>query len=152
MPNQRTSALLVARPGDLRDCMEALLSATAQIGPVNKLDEISETCGTPLESQAGLVLLALVPGASEPESGLTVGRARARFPRARCIFLANDVQQQKEAETAGADAVLLTGVPAARLVATVLRLLPLSGEPEEVDDALVSVEPRSARTRRPCRL
>jgi hypothetical protein len=43
---------------------------------------------------------------------------------ARCIFLANDVQQHQEAEAAGADAVLLEGFPAGRLVAAIVRLLP----------------------------
>ena len=55
---------------------------------------------------------------------MTVRRAKARWPQARCILLANDVQQHQEAEAAGADAVLLKGFPAARLVATIVGLLP----------------------------
>jgi DNA-binding NarL/FixJ family response regulator len=52
-----------------------------------------------------------------------VRRAKALWPQAECIFLANDVQQHQAAEAAGADAALLKGFPAARLVATIVRLL-----------------------------
>ena len=48
---------------------------------------------------------------------------KASWPSMRCIALADDVQQQQEAEAAGADAVLIKGFPAAKLVATIEGLL-----------------------------
>lgn len=148
MGKQRTSALLVASPGDLRDSIEALLSAMPQIGAVTKLDHVSEMCGLAFKSRAGLVLLVLDPKVSECETWLTLRGVTAVSPRVRCICLVNDVQQQEEAEAAGADAVLVTGVPAARLVATIVRLLPQPAQPEPqngADGAPVSVESRPPR-------
>jgi DNA-binding response OmpR family regulator len=76
-----------------------------------------------------------------------VRQAKAKWPRARCIFLADSVQQQVEAEAAGADAVLLKGVPPAKLIATVVRLLPRRGAQEERCDVVVSSARHNNRTR-----
>jgi DNA-binding NarL/FixJ family response regulator len=44
-------------------------------------------------------------------------------PGTRCLVLAGDVRQQKESEDAGADLVLLEGIPAATLAAAIEALL-----------------------------
>jgi DNA-binding response OmpR family regulator len=81
---------------------------------------------------------------------MAVRRIKARWPQARCILLANDAQQFQEGESAGADAVLLKGFPAARLAATIVGLLSQKGGREEGDrdDAVVSVHKHRRRMRR----
>lgn len=116
------SALIVAKPGPLRDGLRALLTAMPQIGAVDMASDLPSALRTVFEHSPALVLLD-----SDLTNGkvwLTVRRAKAKWPRAWCIFLANDLQQHQEAEAAGADAVLLKGFPAARLVAMIVRLLP----------------------------
>jgi DNA-binding NarL/FixJ family response regulator len=77
-----------------------------------------------------------------------VRRAKAKWPQARCIFLADSVQQQYEAEAAGADAVLLKGVSSTRLIATIVKLLPQQGGQEEKRDVVLSSTRHNDRTRR----
>lgn len=132
MAGNRISALIVARPGPLRDGLQALMNAIPQIEVVDEADGISSALNTNFEHYPALVLLdsGLVGG----EIWMTIRRAKARWPQARCIVLADDVWEHQEAEAAGADAVLLKGFPAARLAATIVRLLPRQRKQEEDND------------------
>jgi DNA-binding NarL/FixJ family response regulator len=61
------------------------------------------------------------------ETELVVKQTKAEWPAARCICLVDSVQQEREAEVAGADAALLKGTSPARLVATLIGLLSQQG-------------------------
>ena len=122
MTKDCTSALIVAKPGPLRDGLRALMIAMPQIGAVDEVNDFSSALKMVFEHRPTLVLLDV--GLISGDTWMTIRRAKARWPKARCILLADDVQQHQEAEAAGADAVLLKGFPAARLVATMVRLLP----------------------------
>ena len=141
-----TLALIVAEPGPLRDGLRALLIAMPQVDAVEEACDLSSALGMAFEHAPALALLDSGPAHSE--TWLAVRRVKAKWPRARCIFLADSVQQQYEAEAAGADAVLLKGVLPSRLIATVVRLLPRRGEKEERCDVVVSSAQHSDRTRR----
>ena len=67
-----------------------------------------------------VVLDMVLPG---NRAGTVLKEIRTRWPLTRCIVLADDVQQQQESEAAGADAVLIKGFPAVKLVATIEGLL-----------------------------
>ncbi|MGD9029405.1 MAG: hypothetical protein PVG25_06300 [Anaerolineae bacterium] len=115
------SALIIARPEPLRDGLHALVGTMPQIGSVNVVSDVH----TALKADIGCpALLLLDAGSTASDTWLTVRRAKARWPRARTIVLVSNVQQQAEAEAAGADTVLLEGFPAGRLVAAIVRLLP----------------------------
>ena len=116
------SALIMARPGPLRDALQALVTAMPQLDVVEETSDLPSALGEGREQLPILVLLdsALARG----EICTTVSQTKARWPAARCVFLADDVQQSMEAEAAGADAVLLKGDSATRLIATLVRLLP----------------------------
>ena len=122
MIKHSASALIVARPGPLRDGLQALMTAIPQIDAVREMDDVSSALRVVFERSPALVVLDSNLAGSEV--WMTVRRARARWPQARCIFLADNVQQHQEAEAAGVDAVLLKGFPAAKLIATIVRLLP----------------------------
>jgi DNA-binding NarL/FixJ family response regulator len=121
MPENRASALIAARPGPLQDGLQALMTAIPQIEIVARADDASAVVRLVTEYRPSLVLLdtSLVGN----EAWTMLRQIKAEWPQARCTVLADNVQQQQEATAAGADAVLLKGFPAARLVATIEKLL-----------------------------
>jgi DNA-binding NarL/FixJ family response regulator len=129
-------ALIVVKPGPLRDGLQALLIAMPQVDAVEQMCDVSSALEAALERPPALVLLdsGLAGSGIRP----TLRQAKARWPQARSIFLADSVQQQCEAETVGADAVLLKGTPPERLVATIVRLLSQHGNSGESRDGAVS--------------
>lgn len=116
------TVLIVARPGPLRDGVQALVSAMSQVEAVCEADDLSaalpEVDGCP-----DLVLLACE--VRKGAVGSMVGQARARWPEARCITLVGSVEQQQEAESAGADAVALNGLPPQKLLKKIAGMLSL---------------------------
>jgi two-component system response regulator DevR len=118
---RRASAVIVAEPGRFRDSLRALLTATPHIDAVNQADDAASALRTIAQDHATLILLdGSLPG---DEVGAVVREIRAERPQVRCIVLADNARQQREAKVAGADAVLLKGFPTAELFQTVDRLL-----------------------------
>jgi DNA-binding NarL/FixJ family response regulator len=114
-------ALIVAKPGRFRDSLRALLVATPHIGAVNQADDALSALRAIGEDHATLMLLdGSLPG---NELDAVLRWIRAERPQVRCIVLADNARQQREAKVAGADAVLLKGFPTAELFQTVERLL-----------------------------
>lgn len=116
------SALIIAAPGPLRESLYALVSTMPQVGTVDVMSDLHAGSGAGASLSPALVLLDGCRIETQP--WLSVRRARNRWPHARIIVLVNSVQQQVEADAAGADAVLLQGLPAGRLVAAIVKLLP----------------------------
>ncbi len=114
--------LIIARPGPLRDGLRALVDTMPQIGTLGILNDVSSALSLDLDPHPTLVLLEA--DLSNDQVWLTVRRIRRRWPRSRTIVLAGTVQQQQEADAAGADVVLLKGFPAGKLVAAIVKLLP----------------------------
>jgi DNA-binding NarL/FixJ family response regulator len=106
----------------MRDGLHALVTAMPQIETVRDADEVTSALTMASAPSPELVLMESTPGGKDV--WITVRRVKARWPLARCICLVNDVNQRQEAESAGADVVLLEGFPAGRLVAAIVRLLP----------------------------
>jgi DNA-binding NarL/FixJ family response regulator len=146
MKEHCASVLIIARSGPLRDGLRALLTAMPQVNAAEEACDLSTALRMAFERAPALVLLDSVLTGSEV--WLAVRQAKAKWPRARCIFLADSVQQQYEAEAAGADAVLLKGVLPAKLIATIVRLLPRQGGQEQRCDVVVSSAQHNHRTRR----
>jgi DNA-binding NarL/FixJ family response regulator len=139
MTVNQMSAFIIARPGPLRDGLQALMLAMPQIEVINKADDLRSAMQTSLERQPALVLLDADLAGSE--TWLAVRRVRARWPWGYCVFLANDVQQQQAAEAAGADVALPKGFPAGRLVAVLVNLLSRA-QGEKVDGGIAIPTPR----------
>lgn len=116
------SALIIAQPGPLRDGLEALVGTMPQVGSVEVMGEVASACGATFNQCPALVLLDA--HLTDDDVWLAVRRVKRKWPGARTIVLAGSVEQQEAAEAAGADAVLLQGLPAGRLVAAIVRLLP----------------------------
>lgn len=124
MTNDYPSALIVAKPGPLRDGIQALMIAIPQIDAVYETSDLSSAPDIVYDRCPDLVLLdsSLDREAIRP----AVRRVKAQWPQARCVFLADDVQQKREGESADADVALLKGLPATQLVAAIVGLLPRS--------------------------
>ena len=73
------------------------------------------------EQSSDLILLEASSSNEEMQDLLRL--IKTARPPVRCIVLANDVQQRQVIENVGADAVLVTGCPAAKIVETVKQLL-----------------------------
>ncbi len=115
------TALIVARPGELRDGLRALLVTTGKIGHISQ----SEDGPAALALIGRLCPQVAVLDWNIPDGDLPtlVTRIKAECPETKCLVLADGVEQQREADSAGADVTVLKGFPAARLVQTLASLL-----------------------------
>lgn len=122
MMKGRVLALIVARPGRMRDGLRALLRAMPQIEIVDEADDSPSALRMITKHHPALLLLdSDLPG---DEVSTELGRIKTEEPQIRCIVLADNPQQQQVANAAGADGVLLKGFPAAKLFETIERLFP----------------------------
>jgi DNA-binding NarL/FixJ family response regulator len=114
-------ALIAAQPGPLRDGLQALLMTVPQIEAVCQVGNVSSVLTVVAEHHPTLVLLDTnFPG----EGVLTVlSRIKTNGFQSRCLVLADEIQQQQDAKTAGADVALLKGFPAAKLCEIIEDLL-----------------------------
>ena len=104
------SLLLVAKPGRMREGLQALLRTIPEIEIVGQEDCESQALTLISQQQPALVLLdsSLTPQEMLP----TLMQIKAGYPRTRCIVLVENVQQQGAAREAGADIALISGFSA----------------------------------------
>lgn len=118
----RASALIVTGVNCLQNGLLALTTAMPQLELVDEAGDASMALRIVDEHPPDLVLLdADLPG---NQAWAVLKHIKAGCPHTHCIVLADDVQQQKDAETLGADAVVLKGTPPAKLIAAIEGLLP----------------------------
>ncbi len=98
-----------------------LMTTIPQVAVVNAVGDTGALWGPDSERQPDLILLD--PHLSDTPVGSAVQQIQSRCPQTRCLVLADSVQQQQEAEAAGAHRVLLKGLPGARLSAAIEGLL-----------------------------
>lgn len=121
MSENHKVTLVVARPGPLRYSLRALMSTVPEIEIVEETADVSSVLGVVAEHHPALVVLET--GLLGDDMWTWFRQIKAAWPRARWIVLADNRRMQEEALAAGADAVLLKGFPAARLVAAIEGLL-----------------------------
>ena len=113
--------LVIAPPGELRDGLQALLSAIPQIGHISQADDSPSALRIVEEQRPDLVLVSTdAPG---DMVATMLEYMEGIWPQCRSVVLANDTRQQDEARAAGADVVVLVGIPATSLVAIIQSLL-----------------------------
>ena len=113
--------LVIASPGELRDGLHALLVSIPQIGYISQADDRPSALRIVEEQCPDLVLVSTdTPG---DKVATMLECIEARCPRSRSIVLANDTDKQDEARAAGADVVVLVGIPATALAAIIQNLL-----------------------------
>lgn len=109
--------LLVAKSGPLADGLLGFLAAIPEVQVIGHLDRCPASTATVADLHPSVVVLAF--GRLAEQDLAAVRRLRAALPESRCVVLAQDVQQQRVAQTAGADAVLINGCRPGELVAAI---------------------------------
>ena len=109
----RVQALILARPGSLRDALNTLLASIPGMvvlagGPVASLPRMAG------RAQPDLVLMDA--DLSGDEEWAALRQVKAQWPQARCVVLTDDGGKLLDSRAAQADAVLMKGMPAAKLV------------------------------------
>lgn len=113
------SVLIVGRPGPLRTGLQVLVGALFL--EMISADDTESMFTVLAQCHPRLVLLDLEPLAAE--AGMVMQQLKAGWPETRLVALADDKRQCQLARAAGADAVLLKGVPAGQLADVVQQLL-----------------------------
>ena len=122
--NGDISILVAARPGRVRDGLQALLAAIPQIEMIGQADDGASALKSVVEHRPALVLLDTnLPG---DEVLAVLRQIKAQWPQARCLIMSDSGQQRRTAKAAGADGMLLKGFLAAELLTAIreLKLLP----------------------------
>ena len=119
--SNQPSALIVARPGDLRDGLHSLLTVTDGITSVFQADSARSAMRLVADESPELVILDF----DLPRENMVtlLARIKARSPRSRCLVLAEHAEQREVAQGAGADLVLIKGSLASELLDSVKVLL-----------------------------
>jgi two-component system nitrate/nitrite response regulator NarL len=115
------STLIAARPGRMRDCLHALLKAVSHIQVIGCADDGASALKLVIEHEPNLVLLDT--NLSEAQVYSVLEQIKATRSQTRCIVLADSIQQQRTAAAAGADAALIKGFRAAKLVEVIEELV-----------------------------
>ena len=116
------SVLIAARPGPLRSGLQVVLTMVPKITTIEGADSLSATLEAIEEHRPDLVLLDT--NVSDNGVSSVLRMVKSAGTQSRYLVLADDVQQRRVAETAGADVALVKGFPAARLFEIIDELLP----------------------------
>ena len=125
MMTTKSYALIVTGSGSLQSGLLALTTAIPRIEVVGEASNASVALGMIGEHRPDLVLLDT--DLAGDEEWTVLKGIKAQWPQIRCIVLADDVRQQRQAEAFGADVVLLKGTRPAKLIAAIERLLSQGG-------------------------
>ncbi len=119
--SNQPSALIVARPGDLRDGLYSLLTVTDGITSVLQADNAESAMILVTDEAPELIILDF----DLPRENMVtlLARIKAHSPRSRCLALAEHAEQRDVAQSAGADLVLIKGCLASELLNSVGELL-----------------------------
>ena len=119
--NERVTVLIIARAGQVRDGLRALLRAMPGV------DVVDRPCGSGLnvdllaEHDPALILVdcdLVGPAAFD-----ALRRLKTQHPKLRFLVLVEDVEQERLARETGVDCVLIKGTSAERLSDAVRELL-----------------------------
>jgi DNA-binding NarL/FixJ family response regulator len=121
MPKQVTLAVLVARPGPLRNSLQTLMTTMPQIEILAETTDPSALLRMGAEIQPDVVLL----DASLPEEQVwaALRQIREEWSQTRSIVLVENSQMQQKAQAAGAHVVLIKGYRATNLIEAIEGLL-----------------------------
>ena len=113
--------LIAAKPSRMRDSLRFLLKTVSQISVIDLADDSASALRMISEHHPALVLLDTnLPG---EEMTAVLKQIKADGFQSRCLVLSDTFEQQREAQSAGADVVLVKGFPAAELFDIVEGLL-----------------------------
>jgi len=111
---KRVPALIVVKPGQLREGLGALLAAIPRVQLIGQAGDRSSALRMLDEHHPALVLLETdLPGDRVTD---LLKHVKTQQPQTVCIVLTGDSREQQEIEEAGADVSVPKGYPASRLL------------------------------------
>jgi DNA-binding NarL/FixJ family response regulator len=115
------SGLIVARPGLVRDGLQAVLSAVPGMNALEPADDGASALDRLASHRPDLVIV----DSSLPEDELraTLRRIKVHHPEVRCVVVAASPLQGRALEATDADAILVEGSSAALFSTTIKALL-----------------------------
>jgi DNA-binding NarL/FixJ family response regulator len=113
--------LVVAKPGRLREALCALLKATFWPEMISQVDDGPAALEIVVEHRPTLVLLD--SHWPDDEVKAIVGQIKTERPQTRCLVLADTVEQQQVAKSAGADEALPKGFSTTSLLGIINKLM-----------------------------
>jgi DNA-binding NarL/FixJ family response regulator len=118
--NTEPVILIVAPPGDLQIGLQALLTIRLD---ADVLVTGEGTSALKVIERHNPALLILDYDLSGNTASLFIQRVKSSWPDVRCIVLVNDDEGRQKVLDAGADHVVIKGMPGAKLVAIVENLI-----------------------------
>jgi DNA-binding NarL/FixJ family response regulator len=118
-------ALLVAKPGPLRDSLRALISAIP-FTETSVAEDATAALDRLWQCHPALVVVQYDP--ADPGTWRLLHALGSQRPPGRHIFLVNSVEEQRLVLSSGATLAILNGFPASRLHRTIKGLLPKTAE------------------------
>ena len=115
------SALIVAKSADLREGLHSLLTVVPQIGCISHASDGASGLWQVEVRCPDLLLLDF--DLLHQDVIAVLREIKARCPHTRCLAFTDHAHKRGEAQSAGADVVLLKGHPAASLISTITKLL-----------------------------
>jgi DNA-binding NarL/FixJ family response regulator len=79
------SALIVAKPGPLRDALRSLISAMLRIETVEEANDVPSALRADIQYDPALVFLD--SDLAEDEMWLAMGQVKTKWPQSRCVIL-----------------------------------------------------------------
>jgi DNA-binding NarL/FixJ family response regulator len=132
-PRKPSLALIAIRPGDLQDSLVALMTTMPQVNAVLIAEDAAAARRTMAHHRPSLVVIEA--GLPADQGYDATKEILTECTWARCIVLADDVEQQRAAESAGADVALIVGFQATRFTAAVEEVLAREKEEESKGNA-----------------
>ena len=121
MTGEFKSALIVSARPEVRDGLRALLMATPEVDSVNQVVNAHDALPIIRDRCPTIVLLDV--NSMHGRIQESIEKIKGQCHLCSFIVLIDHAQQRQEAESAGADAVLLKGCPSWKLVAAISSLL-----------------------------
>ena len=129
MPKHIKLALIVAKPGHLRDGVQSLIRTLPEIEVIAEIKFPAVLLKMGSEMQPDLILLDASSFGENIWKAIT--KVNEEWSNTKCVVLVEDSQHDQALYDAGADLVLPQGFPATRLVVAIEELLSAHSEDEE---------------------
>lgn len=124
MLNTKLVILIVSPPGDLQISLQALLTTYLDVDVLVVGEGSSALKVIERQTPAVVILDHNLPGDAAPK---IVHDIKSKWPEIICLVLVNDDQGRQKIITAGADLIVIKGLPGAKLIGEIKRLLTLKG-------------------------
>jgi DNA-binding NarL/FixJ family response regulator len=118
----KLSVLIVAKPGRLRDGLQAVVMSLPALNVIGLVDEDAALLQALAGAASALVLIdAALPNG---EAWILLDQVRKRFPTVQCLLMVNNSRQRRLAESEGIMTIHSSNLSRTQLKGALSRLVP----------------------------